>query len=89
MHLCCQQCLHPLPHQHFHWTACRSPLVQLGVKLQRFVQRVARRAAGSAPWEAAAEELGRVLARIDALGAQGAAPVAQEAVQAIDRKVKA
>lgn len=73
--------------------ATRSGFNKVGVKLQAFVGRAARRAlpegAPAAAAQRAQRRLAALLAQVDALGAAGSAAVPQEEAAAIDRKLKA
>ena len=71
--------------------------MQVGIKLQKYIERVARQGSGSscsggndaAAATAAVERLHAALSELDALGAEGARPVDQEAMAALDRQLKA
>ncbi|PSC75630.1 cyclin-H1-1 isoform X1 [Micractinium conductrix] len=77
--------------------ALRSGFNKVGIKLQKYIERVARQGSGSscsggndaAAATAAVERLHAALSELDALGAEGARPVDQEAMAALDRQLKA
>ncbi|KAL4428152.1 hypothetical protein ABPG75_002241 [Micractinium tetrahymenae] len=69
--------------------ALRSGFNKLGIKLQKYLERVARRSSGSADWQAGLAQLQAALSELDRLGAEGARSVEQEEMAAIDRKLKA
>ncbi|KAL4420175.1 hypothetical protein ABPG77_008311 [Micractinium sp. CCAP 211/92] len=69
--------------------AVRSGFNKLGIKLQRYLERVSRRGSGSDDWQAGLARLQAVLSELDRLGAEGARSVEQEQMAAIDRKLKA
>lgn len=66
--------------------------VQLGIKLQQYVQRVAQRGSsedGGTDAQSAAQQLQAALSELDQLGAEGARSVDQAQMAALDRKLKA
>ena len=67
---------------------------QLGVKLHKYLERVAQRSSrssndGGGDWQEQLQQLQAALTELDQLGAEGARPVEQSHMAAIDRKLKA
>jgi hypothetical protein len=66
------------------------PGTQLGIHLQRYVERVARRSSGNGgDWQAAVRQLQSALSELDALGAEAAKPVDQARVVVLNQRLKA
>jgi hypothetical protein len=67
--------------------------LQLGIKLQNYLERVAQRSSssssGGGDWQEQLQQLQAALTELDQLGAEGARPVEQSHMAAIDRKLKA
>ena len=67
-------------------------VLQLGIKLQNYLERVAQRSSsssGGGDWQEQLQQLQGALTELDHLGAEGARPVEQSHTAAIDRKLKA
>lgn len=66
------------------------PSLQLGIHLQQYVERVARRGSGDGgDWQAALRQLQVALSELDALGAEAAKPVDQARVVVLNQRLKA